>query len=337
MKLGHAPRIGATIVVAVTGVVAIAGVANAGPASDGGPASFPGKIAYMSTRDGPADIYSMDADGMSEFDITRDGATSARVDAEPAWSPDGSLVAFERQYAAPDYGVALMVIRADGTKLRTLLPPALRDGIRSSQPSWSPDGRSIAFTSNRDGNFELYAVKASGLGLTQLTFTKNSVANFQPQWSRDGRTILFARSERGPSSVPHANLYLLKLESGAVVQITGSPSPRGAGDNSPAWSPDGARIAFTSDRMGSNDIYVMRSDGSNVERLTTKRSNDNHPTWAPDNKTIVFLSDRTGATELFMLSPATPRPKQLTFDKALKSGPTWQQVTPVSSVGLHTD
>jgi Tol biopolymer transport system component len=210
----------------------------------------------------------------------------------------------------------------------------MRDGIRNAQPSWSPDGSAVVFTSNRDGNFELYVAKANGLGLRQLTFTKDSVRNFEPQWSRDGRTILFTRIDQGLTSLPHASLYLLKLESGAVVQITNSPSVLGAGDRSPAWSPDGAHMAFTSDRMGSNDIYVMRSDGNDIERLTTMRSNDNHPTWAPDNQTIAFLSDRTGATEIFTSSSTSPGPTQLTFDKARKSDPNWQKLLPIPNNGI---
>ena len=190
------------------------------------------------------------------------------------------------------------------------------------------------FTSNRDGNFDLYAVKASGLGLRQLTFTRGSVRNFEPQWSRDGRTILFTRSGLSATNVPQAHLYLLKLGSGAVTQLTRSPADRGAGDQSPAWSPNGTRIAFSSDRMGSNDIYVMSSDGSNLRRLTTKLSNDNHPTWAPDSRSLAFLSDRTGATEIFTLSAATKEPRQLTFDRAVKSDPTWQRFSPIPNTGI---
>jgi Tol biopolymer transport system component len=328
MKAGNAVRIGATIVVAAVSVVAAAGAAGAGPPVLGG------KIAYMSMRDGQADIFSMDADGKAQFNITHDGSTDVRLDVEPAWSPDGKQVAFERQYTQPHRGAILMIVKADGTKLRTLVPPALREGSRSSQPSWSPDGGAVVFTSNRDGNFELYVIKSNGQGLKQLTFTKNSVRSFEPQWSPDGRTILFSRSGTSASTVPQAHLYLLKLESGAVVQLTRSPSERGAGDETPAWSPNGTRIAFTSDRMGSNDIYVMRSDGSSMQRVTMGRSNDNHPTWASDGRTLAFVSDRTGSTEIFTFSAATQEPTQLTHDKALKADPTWQRILNVSVSGI---
>ena len=328
MKLGLAPRIGAMVIVAAVSVVAAAGAAGTGPPVLGG------KIAYMSMRDGQADIFSMNADGTLQFNITHDGSIGVRTDVEPAWSPDGKLVAFERQYSQPHRGATLMIVKADGTKLRTLVPPAMREGSRSSQPSWSPDGRAVVFTNNRDGNFELYVVKSDGQGLRQLTFTKNSVRNFEPQWSPNGRAILFSRSEPGVSAVPQSHLYLLKLESAAVVQLTRSPAERGIGDQSPAWSPNGTRIAFTSDRRGSNDIYVMRSDGSNMQRLTMERSNDNHPTWANDGQTLAFVSDRTGSTEIFTLSATTQGPTQLTFDKALKSDPTWQRIPNASLSGI---
>ena len=328
MNLGHALRIGATVVVAAVSAVAAAGAATPGPPVPGG------KIAYMSMRDGQADIFSMDADGTSQFNITQDGSIDVRTDVEPAWSPDGKLVAFERQYTQPHRGATLMIVKADGTKLRTLLPPAMREGSRSSQPSWSPDGRAVVFTSNRDGNFDLYVIKSNGQGLRQLTFTNNSVRNFEPQWSPDGRTILFSRSGQSATAVPQAHLFVLRLGSSAVVQLTRSPADRGAGDQSPAWSPNGTRIAFTSDRMGSNDVYVMRSDGSKLQRLTMNNSNDNHPTWASDGRKLAFLSDRTGSTEIFTLSAATQEPTQLTFDKALKSDPTWQRIPNSSASGL---
>lgn len=327
MKLGHAFRIGAAVIVAAIGVVAAAGSAGADSVTGA-------KIAYMSMRDGQADIYSMDANGSFQFNITHDKRT-VKADVEPAWSPGGSMLAFERQYSN-QRGAVLMVIKADGSKLRVLSPPSSRVGTRDSHPSWSPDGGAVVFTSNRDGNFDLYAVKASGLGLRQLTFTKGSVRNLSPQWSPDGRTILFVRS--GTSTVPGspAHLYLLKLASGAVVQLTRTPIDRGVsvGDQSPTWSANGTRIAFTSDRFGSNDIFVMNANGSNLRRVTTKLSNDNHPTFAPDGRALAFLSDRTGATEIFNVSAIVGEPTQLTFDRALKADPSWQRAMPLPNAGI---
>ena len=85
--------------------------------------------------------------------------------------------------------------------------------------------------------------------------------------------------------------------------------------------------------MGSNDIYVMRSDGSDIRRLTKNSSNDNHPTWAYDNQTIAFLSDRTGATEIFTSRGTSVEPTQVTFDKARKSDPSWQKFLPIPNTG----
>jgi len=319
MRLGHTLRISVAIMAAAVGVFAVAGSAGAGPGTSS-------RIAYMSMWDGQADIYSMTVDGKEQFNITHDKTFGVKVDVEPTWSPDGNLVAFERQYTK-QRGADVMIVRADGTKLRTLSPPASRDGVWNTHPSWSPDGSMVVFSSNRDGNFDLFAVKASGLGLQQLTFTKGSVRNLEPQWSPDGHTILFVRS--GPTAVggTQAHLYLLKLESGAVVQLTWTPTDRGVGDMTPAWSPDGTRIAFTSDRFGSNDIYVMNADGRNLARLTQKLSNDNHPTWAPNGQTLAFMSDRTGATEIFTFASVTQEPTQLTFDKAFKSNPSWERAT----------
>ena len=72
-------------------------------------------------------------------------------------------------------------------------------------------------------------------------------------------------------------------------------------DELPAWSPDGKKVAFMSERAGNYDIWVMNSDGSNHRQLTTHKAQDQAPSWSPDGKKIVFLSNRTGNFEVWIL------------------------------------
>lgn len=303
---------------ALAAVVVLGVVAGSAGAADGSD----GKIAYMSWTDGQSDIYSMLGDGTGEFNISKDNTIGVRQDSEPAWSPNGNLVAFERHYTTG--GTSLMVVNADGTGLHRLLPPA-ETNRQDTHPAFTPDGSMIVFSSNRDGNFDLYGVKLNGESLIRITKTEAPIQNLEPQVSPTaGRTVVFTRPEI--SMLGGSSIYKTTIGSTVVTQLT--QNYRGAGDRAAVFSPDGLHIAFSSDRAGNNDLYVMKYNGNVLTQLTTKTSDDNHPAWSPSGKSLAFVSDRTGSTEIFALSIATRGVIQLTSDKALKSDPTWQAATP---------
>jgi Tol biopolymer transport system component len=304
--------------------------ATAGARPDAGPTAD--HIAYMSMWDGQADIYAMDTGGLAQVNLTHDKTVGERVDSEPAWSPDGQWVAFQRNFlakSAKSIGSRLYVVKSDGTKLRALtFSPSVATADR--HPAWSPDGSTIVFSSNRTGHFELYMVKATGAGLVQLTFTKQGVDNLEPAWAPDGTSIAFARSVHGTTTVPMTDaIYSLSLLTSRTVPLT-KPA-FGQADSQPAWSWDSKRIAFQSDRAGNEDIYVIDRKGDGLLRVTRSKSNEYHPTWSPNGTRIALVSDRTGATEIYSL--AMPRPgavtppvmRQLTFDKAFKANPAWER------------
>jgi TolB protein len=312
MRLRQTIQITAAVIVAAVAAVA-AGSAGAGDVKTG-------QIAYTSTFDGEADIFKMLGDGTEKVNLTHDKTTGVRYDTEPAWSPDGTLVAFERHYRKG--GAALMVVRSDGSKLHNLLPVSA-DGTMDHHPNFLPDGSMIVFSSDRDGNFDLYGVKASGKGLIQITNTKAPVQNLDPSASLGG-WVVFART--APSMSGGASIYMTQVGSKDVYPLT--QNIRGEGDRNPVFSPNGSAIAFSSDRAGSNDVFVMNRDGKGLEALTTKLSDDNHPTWAPNGKSLAFVSDRSGVTEIYTQSLGNAVVKQLTFDKAFKANPTWLAAVP---------
>ena len=153
-------------------------------------------------------------------------------------------------------------------------------------PAWSPDGRWIAFESDRDGDPEIYVMNADGSDIVQLT--NNNKWNQGPAWSPDGRRIAFSS---------YGSIYVMNADGSDVVQLT---SYRGI-DVDPAWSPDGRRIAFTSDRDGDYGIYVMNADGSGVIRFTNNYF-DGHPAWSPDGRPIAFESNRDGDWEIYVMN-----------------------------------
>jgi Tol biopolymer transport system component len=327
MKHIAALRMGVVVIAMLTVAFALSASAGALPAA--GP-SGP-HMAFMSMRDGQADIYSMQASGLAQINLTHDATVGLRTDSEPAWSQDGQWIAFQRS-AVKGLGSQLFLVKSDGSQLHALMPsPAF--GVADKHPNWSPDGKTIVFSSNRTGHFELYAVKASGGGLVRLTFTAAGVDNLEPAWSPDGSTIAFVRIYPTASIETSSAIFGLSLASGITYRMT-TPG-MGHNDCQPAWSPNSQRIAFESDRAGTEDVYLIDRKGTGLTRVTTWKSNEYHPTWAPDSSALGLISDHSGATEIYTLqfprvgSTIPPTIQQLTFDKAFKANPAWEHLAPV--------
>jgi dipeptidyl aminopeptidase/acylaminoacyl peptidase len=142
----------------------------------------------------------------------------------------------------------------------------------------------LAFTTDRDGNDEIYLVNADGTGLERLT--KNPAADIQPTWSPDGSRLAFASERSG-----NFEIFVMNADGTNIVNLTNSP----AVDFLPAWSPDGSRIAFVRDEgnvMTGWEIFVMNPDGSNQVNLTKHPDLAAAPEWSPDGSRIAYESDR---------------------------------------------
>ena len=139
-------------------------------------------------------------------------------------------------------------------------------------------GGVIAFTSNRDGDSEIYVMKPNGTGVRRLTHSRKF--DSPSAWSPDGRRLLFY-SQRTPSG----DVWVMNADGSGQRNLTRSPAHDGSG----TWSPDAKQIAFDSDRTGAGDIYVMRADGSGARRLTDDPASDaeiaavrrGSSSWAP--------------------------------------------------------
>jgi Tol biopolymer transport system component len=209
------------------------------------------------------------ADGSLPSALTRHG--SGIYDTGPAWSPDGTRIAFVR--ATSDTPGRLYTVRPDGSEL-ALLPP----GIRGTAPAWSPDGTTLAFVSSAASAEGILATAATGGAVhTEVPTPAGEQASDlrDPEWSPDGTMIAFAGRH---------GVYVAALGTTARRIVTAL----GAGH--PSWSPDGLRLAFdalctscttSSGRTLDRNIYTVGVDGSGLVQLTDDPADDSSPAWRP--------------------------------------------------------
>jgi TolB protein len=191
----------------------------------------------------------------------------------------GSLLAFT---TVTSNGPEIHVMLADGKR---------RAHVRSGlQPTWSPDGRRIAYTTVDEATSDIVVMNVDGSNARRLT--DDAHADVQPSWSPDGNRIAFVSTRDGNSDI-----YVAGVSEGSVRRVT----THGGADIEPAWSPSGALIAFSSTRDGGANIYVMRPDGGGLVRLTTSGL-DHSPAWSSRGSAIAFASAREGPTEIFLMS-----------------------------------
>jgi Tol biopolymer transport system component len=195
----------------------------------------------------------------------------------PAWSPDGTKIAFIGWIGEPDeFGQQeseLFVMDSDGRNVRQL---ASRPGPDVS-PQWSPDSRRIAWWGWGPGDepSNLFMVDVESGELTGLGLGSD------PIWSPDSRHVLFVQEQEIPGVITteaNTEIFVLDVETGERINLSSNDSP----DLWPTWSPDGSRIAFVSKRdhlLG--EIYVMDADGSNVKRITDNDLQEAVLTWSP--------------------------------------------------------
>ncbi len=174
-------------------------------------------------------------------------------------------------------------------------------------PDWSPDGTRIVFSSDRDGNPEIYTIRPDGSELVRLT--NNEFGDGEPAWAPYGTRLAYA--SRGA-------IYVMNSDGTNPERLTDSIRA-----TAPAWSPGGSKIAFEGRVEGNNYIFVMNSDGSSVTRLTQHEANDFRPSWSPDGIRIAFNSKRGGSYDLYTMNADGSNIDRLTEMDAHEVSPAW--------------
>ena len=233
-----------------------------------------------------ASLITMSAPGASATASTTTAASAsftALFDSD-RFSPRGGKILFSR------YKDIYTVNLEDGV-VKRLTDTGNCGGCFNLQPTWSPDGSHIAFTSNRDGDFDIYVMKSDGSDQHRLTDMAGRDSS--PAWSPRGDQIAFVNGGDttfaglvNSTACNHPNIYLVSADGGVPDKLT----DKGA-NTDPSWSPDGKRIAFTSDRDGDYEIYLLDVDGGRLVQLTNNEGVDDvDPTWSPDGFNIAFGS-----------------------------------------------
>ena len=221
--------------------------------------------------------------------------------AMPAFSPDGTLVAFRQSDGAGKTGIYAAVVGGEKTV-------QLTHDMGDCCPAWAPDSRQIAFSRYSEGVLSILTVPALG-GMEHLLYRGQASMGGGLSWSPDGHYVAYVASPSGDRT--RSSISFLSLADYSTQEIT-SPPP-GYLDRSPMFSPDGKRLAFIRSTIAgvSNDIYVMSTSGGNPKRLTfDRRPIMGSPAWTGDSREIVFSSDRGVATGLWRVSATgcTPTP-----------------------------
>lgn len=278
----------------------------------GGGSSYSLIYAQLNTSAGGKvnwDIMARSGDAITNL---TSGSDADQID--PAWSTDGQYIAYASNQ---DGHWEIYRMKANGSEQTRLTQTG--NGATNVQPTWSPDGQQIAFTSDA-GTFntlDIYVIPAfpgSAIAVTddtRLTWP-NAPATLVPTPTQPTPTpsptstpAVTATPTAGPTSSPNDNYF------------------RQTTSRQPTWSPDGAQIAFVSNRVGHDEVFVMLASGRDQRRVTYATSEDSGPRWSPDGTRIAFMSNRSGNWEVYTIRPDGSDERRLTVNSAVDSQPTW--------------
>ncbi|MCF8008239.1 MAG: chitobiase/beta-hexosaminidase C-terminal domain-containing protein [Halanaerobiales bacterium] len=275
------------------------------------------EMAFLSYRDGKG-IYKVNINDSSATEVEK--IVSLNDDPEygmfeaiaPDWSSGNEKIVYcDEDSQEGDFEVFL--INSNGTNKEKIT----NNNTREIFATISPDGLQVAFESYRhDTEGEIYRRNLDGSIIKRLTV--NDVVDMFPDWSPDGSRIVFSSYRNNILEIYHSD-----LNGDDVQRLTVRPDTE---EIDPTWSPDGNEIAFISyenNNYENKDLFIMDSNGENIEKITDIESDVRTPSWSPDGKEILFASDLDGDYDIYKINIETKARTQLTSESGFDGYPVW--------------
>ncbi len=317
------------------------------------------EIVFISDRDGDYEVYKMDLDGNLQTQLTNnqtyeihpywspDGNTiiyNSLVQGTRTYdirtmssdgsniqvklndddlnsyaqiSPDGKKIVFDKWQGNNDKNGEIYMMDGDGENLKRLTN---NEDVYDGYPTWFSDSETILFSSEVDSVFKLFAIKADGKSLKQLSFGLGD--DQRANVSKSTGQIVFNRNLDGDINIYTINPNIdqskeVSINSDSIVKIT---DPEYAYAH---WSPDGKKLVYQAKVINGWDIFIMDEDGGNIKNLSQNIDDDTNPAWSPDGKWIAFVSNRDGDNEIFIMDIEGKEVKQLTENELRDIHPYW--------------
>lgn len=256
-------------------------------------------FAFASDRSGAGDIFILDREGQ-----IRNITNHPSADWDPAWSRDGTMLAFTSHRSGSSNIWLMNVSQYDGVEMP--LWNLTGDSNWSYSPSWSPSGQSVAFVSERDGDPEIFIQNLAGDTALQLTF--NEGLDRLPAWSPDGKYIAFAAVRNGGEEI-----YRIRPD-GTDEQLL---TPQPLQGTAPAWSPDSQRLAFIGwDEADKPGLYIIGPEQDDLQLLYQNSFWMGSLDWSADGQWLTFTCWASGNHELYALPVTGGVPTRLTINDA---------------------
>ncbi len=229
---------------------------------------------------GVKELFQVDRDGANLVQLTSFGSLTLA----PTVAPDGRLAFVTYKGGTPE----IWGQRKVNGPFERLYPAAKQEGLCFS-PSWSPDGKRLAFVQgDRRGNADVMVLDLDSGRARRLT--DGAGINTSPCWNPSGTQIAFTSDREGAPQI-----YLMQDDGSNLRPLT----KEGHYNESPAWSPSGAQIAYVSRFEGKFDLFVYKLGEGKAYQITTGISSSESPAWSPDERRLVFTSNRFGTMQLF--------------------------------------
>jgi Tol biopolymer transport system component len=266
-------------------------------------------FAYASDKDGDFDIYLTTLDGSLELALT----DHPGGEYQPAWSPDGKLIAYLLCEPPGEYPCRVWVTAV--TESDAFPVTAKQDAPQD--PAWAPTGTRLAYANNSTTSV-VEVVNVDGSGRRRLT--DESASSGFPSWSPDGTQIAYA--SHVPAALEDSDIWIMDASGTGKKALTNLPG----NESSPVWSPDGRDIAFIGGPRtglpGLTQIYLLNVEDGTVRAVTKDPVGKSHLSWSPDGRRILYSASR-GNSNLYVVTVEGGSRQKVVTGPADDEFPAW--------------